>query len=73
MLILTRKVGETICIGKDIRIMVLDASHDKARVGVEAPRDVAVDREEIYIRKQQEKLQKYSESSEPPIKARASL
>jgi carbon storage regulator len=47
MLILTRKLGESITIGKDIKITILDIKGKYVRVGVEAPRNVAVHREEI--------------------------
>ncbi|MCL4168543.1 UNVERIFIED_CONTAM: hypothetical protein GTU68_009234 [Idotea baltica] len=54
MLILTRKVGETIVIGDDIRVSVLSVQGNQVRVGVAAPRDVVVHREEIYDRIQGE-------------------
>jgi len=55
MLLLQRRVGESIFIGDDIKITVLDASHRQVRLGIQAPRDVAVHREEIYQRIQIEK------------------
>lgn len=54
MLILTRRVGETIKIGEDITVTVLGVKGNQVRVGVGAPRDVAVHREEIYERIQEE-------------------
>ncbi len=54
MLLLQRKVGESIYIGDDIKITVLDANHRQVRLGIQAPRDVAVHREEIYERIQRE-------------------
>lgn len=50
MLILTRRVGETITIGNDITVTVLGVKGNQVRLGVGAPRDVAVHREEIYQR-----------------------
>lgn len=58
MLILTRKVGETIVIGDDIRVSVLSVQGNQVRVGVAAPRDVVVHREEIYDRIQGESKNK---------------
>ena len=54
MLILTRRVGETIKIGDDITVTVLGVKGNQVRVGVGARRDVAVHREEIYDRIQNE-------------------
>lgn len=48
MLILTRKLGEKIRIGNEIKITILNASGRQIKVGVEAPPDVAVHREEVY-------------------------
>ena len=50
MLILTRRVGEMLMIGDDITVTILDVKGNQVRVGVNAPRDVAVHREEIYDR-----------------------
>ena len=50
MLVLTRKVGETIMIGSNIRVVVTQVKGDKVRIGIEAPPDVRVDREEIHRR-----------------------
>lgn len=60
MLILTRKVGETIVIGDNIRVSVLSVQGNQVRVGVDAPRDVVVHREEIYDRIQCEAKNKPS-------------
>lgn len=50
MLILTRKTGEGIAIGNDIQIRILEIKGGQVRVGIEAPHDVAVHREEIYLK-----------------------
>ena len=50
MLILTRRVGETVVIGGDVDVTVLGVKGNQVRIGVKAPRDVAVHREEIYER-----------------------
>ncbi len=55
MLILTRRVGETIMIGEDITITVLGVKGNQVRIGTTAPKAVQVHREEIYERIQQEK------------------
>lgn len=54
MLILTRRVGETLMIGDDVSVTVLGVKGNQVRVGINAPRDVAVHREEIYNRIQGE-------------------
>jgi carbon storage regulator len=54
MLILTRRPQETIRVGEDITITILAIEGNKVRVGIAAPRNVVVDREEIYERKQRE-------------------
>ena len=50
MLILTRRIGETLCIGDEIEVTVLDVKGGQVRLGIHAPKDVAVHREEIYRR-----------------------
>ena len=50
MLILTRKVGETLVIGDDVTMTVLGVKGNQVRIGINAPRDVSVHREEIYRR-----------------------
>ncbi len=55
MLILTRRVGETLIIGDDVTITVLGVKGHQVRCGINAPKNVSVHREEIYQRIQQEK------------------
>lgn len=55
MLILTRKVGESLLIGDDIEVTVLNVRGNQVKIGVKAPSEVAVHREEIYRRIKQSK------------------
>ena len=61
MLILTRRIGETLIIGDDVNITVLGVKGNQVRLGINAPKDVSVHREEIYMRIQQEKQGSESE------------
>jgi carbon storage regulator len=64
MLILTRRVGETVMIGDDVTITVLGVKGNQVRVGINAPKHVAVHREEIYERIKRE--QQPEEVAEKP-------
>ncbi|HEY5719703.1 MAG TPA: carbon storage regulator CsrA [Gammaproteobacteria bacterium] len=55
MLILTRRVGETLMIGDQVTVTVLGVKGNQVRLGVNAPKDVAVHREEIYERIKRER------------------
>jgi carbon storage regulator len=57
MLILTRRVGETLMIGDDVTVTVLGVKGNQVRIGVNAPKDVSVHREEIYERIKKEQQQ----------------
>ncbi len=61
MLILTRRVSETVVIGDDVTVTVLGVKGNQVRLGINAPRDVAVHREEIYDRIRREQTEKESE------------
>jgi len=55
MLILTRRISESIVIGDDVKLTVLGVKGNQVRIGIDAPKDVSVHREEIYMRIQGEK------------------
>ncbi len=61
MLVLSRQKDESIIIGDDIRVMVVDVRGDRVRLGITAPRGVPVHREEVYEAIQREKKEKQIE------------
>jgi len=69
MLILTRRVGETVIIGDDVTITVLGVKGNQVRVGINAPKHVAVHREEIYERIKRE--QHHNDSDDVSEKPKA--
>lgn len=58
MLILTRKTGEALMIGNDIKLIILGVKGSQVRIGIDAPKDISVHREEIYLRIQDENRDK---------------
>lgn len=60
MLILTRRVGETVMIGNDVTVTVLGVKGNQVRIGINAPKNVAVHREEIY-----ERIKREQQGGEP--------
>ena len=58
MLILTRRVGETLMIGDEVTVTVLGVNNNQVKIGINAPREVAVHREEIYHRIKAEKRER---------------
>lgn len=56
MLLLTRRIGETIVIGDNIKVMVLGVNGRQVKLGIEAPREIEVDREEIRERKDKDRV-----------------
>lgn len=71
LLILTRRVGETVMIGNDVTVTVLGVKGNQVRVGINAPKNVAVHREEIYERIKREQQGEPAEESEGVAEAGA--
>lgn len=64
MLILTRRVGETLMIGDEVTVTVLGVKGNQVRIGINAPKTVAVHREEIYLR-----IKAEQEGGVPPVQS----
>ncbi|MCG6873083.1 MAG: carbon storage regulator CsrA [Gammaproteobacteria bacterium] len=64
MLILTRRIGETLNIGDEVQVTVLGIKGNQVRIGINAPKDVPVHREEIYERIKQERAQEPQAAAE---------
>ena len=63
MLVLTRRLGESICINDDIKIVIQSIKGHQVRVGITAPRETVIHREEIYQRIQREKQNQEEQDS----------
>lgn len=70
MLILTRRIGETLKIGDNVSVTILGVKGNQVRIGINAPKDVKVHREEIYTRIKEE--QKLQDSDSPDLPGAAS-
>jgi carbon storage regulator len=73
MLVLTRRLGESIHIGDEIKITVVDIDGKQVKIGIDAPRDISIFREEVYERIKLENLRAAGASAEEIKKAATSL
>ena len=69
MLVLTRRLGESINVGDKVKITIVDIDGKQVKVGIEAPRDIAIFREEVYERIKQENIRATNASSDDLRKA----
>jgi len=69
MLILTRRLTEALCLGPDITVTVLSIKNNKVRIGVDAPRSVSVDRQEVRQRKRRSTVANPSRTVDPAGRA----
>ncbi|AEB08915.1 carbon storage regulator CsrA [Desulfobacca acetoxidans] len=67
MLIFTRRIGESIRIGHDIRVRIIDIKGKQVRLGIEAPPEVIVHREEIYLRINETNAQSHENAGGDPV------
>ncbi|MGE5507756.1 MAG: carbon storage regulator CsrA [Chitinophagales bacterium] len=73
MLVLTRKIDESIIIGDDIRITVVEVRHDQVKLGITAPRDIPVHREEVYREIQEENRRAVAAQQTPDLQVLSDL
>ena len=73
MLILTRRVGESVVIGEDVTVTVLGVKGNQVRIGINAPKHVAVHREEIFERIKSGQSADRTGNAEEPASPRESL
>jgi carbon storage regulator len=73
MLILTRRVGEVVMVGDAIKVVVVGAAGGQVRLGIDAPREVAVHREEIYEKVKREEQRPPAAPEEAPAQGREGI
>lgn len=73
MLVLTRKSGARLLMGDDIEVTILGVCGNQVRIGINAPKNIAVDREEIFLRKQQEREPPTDFSNKAPTERKPTI